>query len=236
MTERVGEAGTTGPEESGPTRAAPDGSQTADETVRDGADDRPSMPRIVLAGTVNAGQRLHLLSDPAPPAVNVTVGLLAQGAQAGERLIGQCSDGVRKVAGLPAPWLRQVIANAAERGEDAIAGSSRQTAAWLRGPVSDTVAKSTRSLLGGLVSRAVRQAAETLSPVVIDAVLPYIREQAVPALVGDVVADQRLRAMVAAQGRSVMASMADELQAKIASADDRAEAAFQRLRRGGPAT
>nr|SBO97953.1 hypothetical protein BN4615_P7469 [Nonomuraea gerenzanensis] len=194
------------------------------------------MPRIVLAGTVNAGQRLHLLPDPTPPAVNVTVGLLAQGAQAGERLIGQCSEGVRKVAGLPAPWLRQVIATAAERGEDAIMGSSRQTAAWLREKVGESATRSPRSLLGGLVTRAVRQAAETLSPTVIDAVLPHIREQAVPALVGDLVADQRLRAMVAAQGRSVMASMADELQAKIAGADDRAEAAFQRLRRGGPAT
>ncbi|WP_345575959.1 hypothetical protein [Nonomuraea rosea] len=199
-------------------------------------EERPSAPRLLLAGTLKAGRRLRLLGDRSPPVVNVTVGLLAQGADAGERLVGRCADGVRKVAGLPSPWLRDLVDTAAEHGESTIADSTRQTSAWFKDAVNDSITRATRSLLGGVVGQVVRQASETLAPEVIDAVLPRIRADTVPLIIGDVVADPRIRELIADQGRTIMTTAASELQNKMAAADVQVEAAFRRLRGGGTAT
>jgi hypothetical protein len=66
-------------------------------------------------------------------------------------------------------------------------------------------------------------------PDLIDALLPYLRDQVLPIVVEDLMKDPQLRALVVEESRDVVSQAADQMRDATAEADDRIEGAFRRL-------
>jgi hypothetical protein len=68
-------------------------------------------------------------------------------------------------------------------------------------------------------------------PDLIDALLPYLREEVLPVVVEDLMKDPQLRTLVVEESRDVVSQAADQLRDATAEADDRIEGAFRRFKR-----
>lgn len=171
------------------------------------------VPRLAAAAVGAAMQGADALAELAAEA--------ARKAGAGAAGAGKAADRAYRDAARRGDRAARACAAEAAKRLDAAADAG---AGWLEREVVRRVAASMTPYL-----------IDQLVPTVIEGVLPLIRSRVVPLIVADLAQDEEIRAMIAQQSRGMAAWTVSEVRKVSTSADDRVEDVARRvLRRRRP--
>jgi len=214
------------------------GDVTADPTDRGDTD----------MGTGASGSHADSVFEGTPVAAErgrISVSRIALGGAliAGDHL----RDGVRSVSGLTASMLLGVIDRTRERtdrareklldvmddadrrGRDEFAARRHEATELVNTTVEDAVSWAEVKIVPQLIDDLVPHLISSVVPRIIDGAMPEIRERIIPVIIGDLTTDDRVQELILAQSRGVLGQLAEQLRTNTVRADDRLEAAAQRV-------
>jgi hypothetical protein len=213
---------------------------------------RKSRPaNLALGVVVLAAERLPA-GAPTDRALAVGIGLLQQTVTearlAAERVTRPparlASRGARWLSGAPdsaahgGPLARsrdrmeQIAANARQRGAATMDTARADAVMSLRTGVDNGIAWTVAHVFPKIVDDMMPQVVDHVMPQIIEGAMPQIRTRVLPVVIDDLSHDPRVRDLMVEQGRGAAGEAAQQVRATTASADDRVEAAYRRMRRG----
>jgi hypothetical protein len=194
--------------------------------VEDGHDrGMTDFPRLAFGTAVLARERLFGRARADTP-IAIALGLAAQGREGAVRVVARLRRPVVK-----APSLRQALHDAGARGAIVMSRSRRDAESALREVMDDSVGWAEKKVVPKVVEDMMPYIVNTLVPKVIDGVMPQVREKVLPVLIDDLSRDPKVRKLITDQSQSAVSEAASELRETSEGADDRLEAAFNRITR-----
>jgi hypothetical protein len=126
-----------------------------------------------------------------------------------------------------------MVSEARSRGQAAVAESRADASAFVEAAVADGLAWAQAQVIPQIVDGLVPHMVDSVVPRIIEGAMPDIRARVLPMIIDDLTNDPKVRDLALEQGRGAVGEAAEHLRSTTASADDRVEAAFHRLVRGG---
>lgn len=183
-------------------------------------------PRLAFGTAVLARERLFGRVTAETP-IAIALGLAAQGRDGAARMLAD----VRRKTGIKTPSLREALHNAGARGAIAMSRSRRDAESALRGVMNSSVEWAEKRVVPKVVDDMMPYVVNTVVPQVIDGAMPQVREKVIPVIIDDLSRDPKVRKLITDQSQSVVGEAANELRETSEAADDRVEAAFNRMMR-----
>jgi hypothetical protein len=213
---------------------------------------------ILAADRLRESARPHPPRSIGPSLAFVTgVGLLQQTAAEARELARRAMNRPARLAARSAGWasslpglnlsrrplarsraaidraLDQIVTEARNRGQAAVAESRADASAFVEATVADGIAWAQAQVIPQIVDGLVPHLVDAVVPRLIDGALPEIRAKVMPVIIEDLTNDPKVLDLAMEQGRGAVGEAAEHLRSTTASADDRVEAAFRRLVKGG---
>lgn len=176
---------------------------------------RISMSRIALGGALIAGD-------------HVRDGVRSVGGLTASVLLGLI-DRTREGTDRARDKLLDVMDDADRRGRDTVAARRHEATELVNTTVEDAVSWAELKIVPQLIDDLVPHLISSVVPRIIDGAMPEIRERIIPVIIGDLTTDDRVQELILAQSRGVLGQLAEQLRTNTVRADDRLEAAAQRV-------
>jgi hypothetical protein len=183
-------------------------------------------PRVAFGTVVLARDRIFGRATADTP-IAIALGLAAQGREGAARMLAE----VRRRTGVKAPSLREALHNAGARGAIAMSRGRRDAEAAFRGVMDGSVEWAEKRVVPRVVEDMMPYVVNTVVPQVIDGVMPQVREKVLPVIIDDLSRDPKVRKLITDQSQSAVSDATGELRETSEKADDRVEAAFNRMTR-----
>jgi hypothetical protein len=121
------------------------------------------------------------------------------------------------------------IDDAERRGRDTISSRRQDAEGLVDTTIDETLAWAQVKVMPKFIDDLVPHLVSDVMPRLIDGALPEIRDRVVPVIIGDLTNDARVQELILNQSRGVLGQLADQLRTNTVRADDRIEAAAQRV-------
>jgi hypothetical protein len=128
--------------------------------------------------------------------------------------------------------MERIAADARQRGQATIDTARADAVMGLRTSVDDGIAWTLARVVPKIVDDMMPYLVDQVMPRIIEGAMPKIRTRVLPVVIDDLSHDPRIRDLVFEQSRGAAGAAAQQVRATTASADDRAEAAYRRMRHG----
>lgn len=187
-------------------------------------------------------------ADPAPAQPRTTQMKLARLAVGTAVIAGeQVRGGMRSVGGRTAAVmvgllgraviqtgqardkLFEVMDDAERRGQETLAARQQGAVRLANATFADAMSWAQVKVVPQFVDDLVPHLISDVMPRIIDGALPEIRDRVIPVIIEDLTTDARVQELVLAQSRGVIGQLAEQLRTNSVRADDRLEAAAQRV-------
>jgi hypothetical protein len=186
--------------------------------------------RLAFGTVVLARERL-LGRATADSPIAIALGLAAQGREEATRALGRIKLPTIKRPEIMTPALKKALHDAGTRGAIAMSRSRRHAESALREVVDESVGWAENRVVPKIVEDMLPYIVNTLVPKVIDGVMPQVREKVLPMVIDDLTQDPKVRKLITDQSQSAVSAAAAELRETSEAADDRLEAAAQKMLR-----
>ena len=169
--------------------------------------------------------------SPVPRFAAAAFGAALQGADGLAELAAETARRAGRGAAVAAAVADRGYRDAVRRGERAARGCAAHTVRQADAAANASARWLDREVVRRVAASMTPYLVDELVPTVIEGVLPLIRSRVVPLVVADLAEDEQIREMIAQQSRGMAAWTVGEVRKVSTAADERVELAARRMLR-----